>query len=473
MDFAGYTYVAAVMVLVQIAVIILLYKWKPVWVVYATLLSIFLKGQYIWLGFTMYAWQFAGLLGLLYLLTAQSNVTLRHGAALSWYRVSYKLFFIYSFLISVPLWFVFSAEGLGTSGTQISASRIMSQTIYHTFLIGLFGIGVWAGRFLTAVNFLHAVIMIATIVAYGAILQVLVVRVAGINIFPIIAPDGTVRSEYIRDLVFRASSFAGEPKHLGIIMSIGLTLCFLARLMRISIGRSLAIHKPMVMITALLLGLSTTGMVLTAICIGFAATVFISRLRKVDILVVGITLTFVIVQVLGAGDDFAAALLGQLDRIEFEIQDQSVISGLLNNPVFLVTGTGLGNIHLIAVDFLPPEFPLFRDRGYKANSGLWFIIGDSGLIGLFLLLTGQIFVIQSYLRMRKYLTALQRQEAITVLGILLITIVSFLFRFDVLLFLASGFAVTRLAILRTETLVRVHHRGSREGDLSNLSEGEA
>lgn len=460
MVFGGYTYVATFMVLGEIAVIFWAYKRKPVWAVYAILLSIFLKGQYLWIGRPIYAWQLAALLGVVFLITERSrSAILQPGAAIAWYRLSLQLFFVYSFFISIPLWLLFSAEGLGNVGTQVSASRALSQTVYYSFLIGIFGIGLWVGRFLTAVNLLRTVVLIATIVAYGAIVQFLLVRFVGINIFPIIGSDGATRSAYIMQLVFRASSFAGEPKHLGILMSVGLIYCFLARLFRIPIGRRVAIHKPLAMGTALLLSLSTTGFAITAAGIGVSAIIFFQRLRSLDIALAGIAFSVLVTQVIGAGGDYATSLLTQLNRMEIEVQDQSVVQGLLHQPLLLLTGTGMGNIHLFAVEFLPPEFPLFRDEGYKANSGVWFIIGDSGLIGLFLLLIGPFFGVQGYLQMRKYLSPEQRREAMMILAIVLLTTVSFLLRFDVLLFLISGFAVNRLAVVRTEAMIRLYGSG--------------
>lgn len=453
MDFAGYTHISTAAILAEIVVIFWAFKRKPDWAIYAILLSIFLKGQYLWVGRPIYAWQIAALLGLVLLFNGRLRCTmLQPGAAVAGYRLSLQLFFVYSFLISIPLWMLFSAEGLGSIGTQVSASRVVSQTVFFSFLIGIFGIGLWAGRFLTAVNLLRTVILIATVVAYGAIVQFLLVRFVGINIFPIIGSDGTTRSAYIMQLVFRASSFAGEPKHLGILMSVGLIYCFLARLFRIPIGRRFALHKPLAMVTALLLSLSTTGFATTAAGIAVAATVFFRRLRSVDLAVVGMVVTVIVTQIVGAGGDFATSLLKQLNRMEIEVQDQSVVQGLLNAPELFLTGTGLGNIHLFAVDFLPPEFPLFRDQGYKANSGVWFIIGDSGLIGLLLLLIGPLFCLQGYLQICKYLSLEQHREALTMLAIVLATTVSFLLRFDPLFFLISGFAVTRLAAVRTEAI---------------------
>lgn len=458
-DFAGYEYLTQLIVFAEISVIVFAYRRRPVWAIYAILLSIFLKGQYLWVGRAIYAWQIAALLGLVFLMMGRSkNNMLRPGKALAYYRLSAQGFFIYTYLISIPLWLTFSAEGLGGVGTEVSTSRVITQTAYFGFLIGIFGIGLWAGRYLTAITLLRAIIMIATIVAYGAIVQVLLVRLVGINIFPIVGSDGSIRSAYIMQLVFRATSFAGEPKHLGIIMSAGLTYCFLARLLRVPSGGRFASHKPLAMIVALILSLSTTGFAVAAACIGLSAVIFFSRLHVLDMALAGIAVVTIVTQVIGMEGDFTTSLFAQLSKGDVEVQDQSVRQAILNDPLFLLTGTGLGNIHLLAVEYLPPNFPLFRDGGYKGNTGLWYIIGDSGLIGLAFLLIGPLLGMQSYLQMRRQLTLEQRWEALTALAIALVTLVSFLLRFDVLFFLISGFVITRLAVLRTEAMASLESR---------------
>lgn len=454
MNFAGYEYVATLMIFAEIAVIFLAYKRRPVWAIYAILLSIFLKGQYLWLGRPIYAWQIISIFGFAMLMMHQTTKNmLLPCKSLASYRLSILAFFAYTYLISIPLWLIFSAEGLGDIGMQVSASRVITQTIYFAFLIGLFGIGLWSGKFLTAINFLRATILIATIVAYGAIVQLLVMRYTGINIFPIIGSDGTFQSAYIGEITFRTTSFAGEPKHLGILMATGLIYCFLARLLNIPLGGRLALHKPLAMFSALLLSLSTTGFALVAAGIVVAAALYFRRIRGLDLVLIGVVVLAFSMQLIGVNDDFFISLLSQLSKMEIEVQDQSVVQGLLNEPIFLLTGTGLGNIHMFAVDYLPPDFPLFRDHGYKANSGLWFVIGDSGLIGLLFLLAGPLFGLQGYVRVRKSMTPEQRQDAMTALAIVLMSLVSFLLRYDVLFFLISGFAVTRLAMLRTATIV--------------------
>lgn len=451
MDFTGYKYVATFMVLAEIAVIFLTYRKNPKLAIYATLVSIVLKGQYLWVGRAIFAWQFSALLGIAFLVSWQAGSSFKAGRALGFFRMSMLLYYIYTVSVSVPLWLVFSAEGLGTDATGVSLSRVLTQLLYFGLVIGLYGFGARAGKHLTTFNLLKALIIIAAVAAYFALFQVLVVRLTGLNIFPIIGSDNTIRSAYIMDTTFRATSFTGEPKHLGLLMSVGLISFFLARLFRIPIGGRFVFLIPLVMATALLMSLSTTGMAIAAAGIGLSGTIFFRRLRKTDLAVIAILVTVLITQVIGSEGDFSGSLEKQILKLDFEVQDESVRLGLMNNPSLFFGGTGLGNIHLIAVDYLPENFPLFRDHGYKANSGLFFVMGDSGLIGLLFLICGPLFAVQAYAQNRSKLTDIQRKEALTALALLLVSLLSFLMRYDPAYFLFSGFVFTRLVILRHES----------------------
>tara|TARA_R110002049_G_scaffold232379_1_gene404952 strand:- start:730 stop:1509 length:780 start_codon:yes stop_codon:yes gene_type:complete len=249
------------------------------------------------------------------------------------------------------------------------------------------------------------------------------------------------------DLVFRATSFAGEPKHLGLIMAFGLTCHFLMRLFRIPMGRQFAFRSSAAMVAALVLSLSATGIFLTALTIGFLALIFFRLLRYSDYAIAGFVLAISVTQILGSDGIFSSTLQAQASKTEFEVQDQSVSRALSENPEFLVFGSGLGNIHLFAVEHLPSNFPLFRESGYKANSGLFYVLGDSGLIGLLFLTIGPFLALNGYLVVRNKLPLAYRREAAITLAFIFASLLSFLLRFDVIYFMLSGFAYARLGIL--------------------------
>jgi hypothetical protein len=446
------------LVVIEIAIILFTIRRNPRMALYMTLISVFIKGQYLWVGRPIYAWQITAMLGLAF--TVRPGITTGYASAgriLSRYRLSVFLFFAYSFLISIPLWVMFSAEGLGTAQTAVSLSRCITQIVYTLFLLGLFCFGIRAGQYVNIYNFLRTLILISTVTAYFAILQVIIFTLLGIDIFPIIGSDDTIRSAYTYHLsghtvqtTFRATSFVGEPKHLGILMAGGITTFFLMRIFRIPIGR-FSFHIPIVMGIALLLSLSSTGIFLSILGISLLSFIFFNRIRKIDMMfLIGLLLVGWI-QINQSDGQFKGALEKQASRQEFEVQDQSVFLALIGEPILAVIGSGLGNIHLFAVDHLPKWFPLFRNGGYKANSGLFFIVGDSGLIGLVLLIAAPIFGVYAYrLENRVYKRPSIRHEVQTALAFLLLMTLSFLLRYNEILFLVSGFVYSRLAVLRQQ-----------------------
>ena len=450
MDFTGYKYVATFMVIAEVAVLLLAYRKKPKWAIYATLVSIALKGQYLWFGRALFAWQLSAFLGLVFLASRQVRTSLRPGRELGFFQLSMGLYFTFTLLVSVLMWLALGVEGLGLDTRDVSLSRVITQLFYFLLIIGLYGFGQWAGKHITTFNLIRALIIIATVTAYFAIFQVLIKLSTGVNLFPIIGSDDTIRSAYIQGITFRATSFTGEPKHLGLLMSVGLIALFLTRLFRVPIGGRFAIHIPLVMFGALLMSLSTTGIIITAVCIGFSGMISFRRLRMADFAVVAILATVLITQIMVADGDFLGTLNAQISKAEFEVQDESVRLGMLDNPAFIFSGTGLGNIHLIAADYLPANFPLFRDGGYKANSGLYFVMGDSGLIGLLLLICGPFFAVQSFAQNQRQFTNVQRIEVLLALLFIFASLLSFILRYDPSYFFFSGFVFTRLVTLRHE-----------------------
>ena len=445
------------LVVIEIAVILYTVRRNPRIALYVTLISIFIKGQYLWIGWPIYAWQISAIFGLIF--AVSPSITARYASAgriLSRYRRTVFLFFGYSFVVSIPLWLLFSIESFGAAQASVSLTRCITQSVYTLFLLGLFCFGGKVGRNVTLYDFLRAIILISTITAYFAILQVIILNQLGIDIFPIIGSDDTIRSAYTYHgsghtwhTTFRATSFVGEPKHLGILMAVGITAFFLMRILRITVGRY-PLHMPIVMGVALLLSLSSTGIFLAILGISLLALVFADKVRKVDILfLIGLLLAGWI-QANEFDGNFKGALGKQASRQEFEVQDQSVFLALIEEPILAITGSGLGNIHLFAVHHLPKEYPLFRDRGYKANSGLLFIVGDSGLIGLVLLIAGPIFGVYAYRLERRVYRSSTRHEVQTALSFLLLITLSFLFRYNEMLFLVSGFVYSRLVVLRQE-----------------------
>lgn len=450
MVLTNYKYIALLVVLFEIAIVLFTFKRNQRLGIYAAIISIFLKGQYIWVGLPIYAWHVAALFGLLYLAIGVRGLKSKEEKSVGFFRMSMVLYFIYSLLIAIPMWFIFNVDSFFGAGDALY--RFTTQIMYFILLIGIFGFGVRAGNFLTTFGLLKVIIVIATLASYGAIFQVIVFNMSGIDLFPIIGSDESIRSSFILDKTFRATSFVGEPKHLGLLMSMGLIVFFLTRLFRVNVGNRFSFHMPLAMFTALILSLSSTGIAVAVAGVGVLAVVHFRRLRVADITILVSMAIILMAQVFLSGE-FFYLLEGQINKSDFEIQDQSVKDALISNIEFLTTGTGLGNIHLLAVDFLPNDFPLFRERGYKANSGLFYVLGDSGLIGLVLLLVGPFLSLRMYASTKKSLSLNLRTERFAALALILVAFVCFLMRYDVFYFLLFGFVYSRLRSMSQDVVL--------------------
>jgi O-antigen ligase len=67
--------------------------------------------------------------------------------------------------------------------------------------------------------------------------------------------------------------------------------------------------------------------------------------------------------------------------------DQTVLAFLADNPWWIVTGSGWGNIHNLSQAYIPPQFAYYmQDTIFVAKSGYLKIVSENGLIGVLLLL---------------------------------------------------------------------------------------
>lgn len=441
MVFEEYKLVVSVVVILQISLILIWWRSKPLLATNLTIMSLMLKGQFIWVGVPLYAWQVSGIMGLLFFLSPSgpldSSLTKGHGPFLGWMRVSMVLYVILTILISLAMWSFLCLEGRISALPNVSWFRIATQLGYFLLTFGLFVFGAFLGRYVTTYSLLQSIGIFAVIVAYFAIIQTIIFIFFNVNIFPIIRPEGEMESAFILDLVFRASSFAGEPKHLGLVMALGLTSLWIMRFSRMNLGR-MWLHKPVAMILATILSLSATGIYVAITTVLVLSILFNKKIRSIDMLLISTFVFLSIVFCFGIESNFGDSLMQQVTKGSVEVQDASVFLSLVNNPILVALGAGLGNIHLYAVDYLPKEFPLFRDQAYKGNTGLALILGDSGLIGIFVFLLSNFFGIGAAINFGKFSTWSSRNQSTAILALLFGSLISFLLRYNEIHFFVMG-----------------------------------
>lgn len=448
MDFLIYQNIVQLLVAMQIVIVLIFFKRNVPLVTYVVLFSIMVVSQSLSLGREIYAWQIAAMLWLFnYLGAGRSDIAdLRPCKAVSYINTYVVFYFLYTLLAAIIFWVFFATLDSG-DGIEASVSRIFTQMVYFIFIIGIYGMGMRSSRYLTSYQLSSFLILVAVAAAYLGLLQLLVYKIAGFNIFPILLGGSAREFSYIRDLTFRVTSFAGEPKHLGLLLALGITFYFVGYYYHLHLNKRFSRLSLAVMIIALILSISTTGIVLTAVGISLSTLMMYRRMHLRQYILIVSAVVTVSIFYLYQNEDFLSATELQLSKNDVEAQDASVRDALLNNPEFMVTGTGLGNIHIIAVDYLPSDFTLFREGGYKGNTGFFYVLGDTGLIGFGLLLGVAIIYLRLYSQKMRLFSEVYRPEASFTLVLGFVIFALFVMRYNVFFFFFAGFSFGRLAIL--------------------------
>jgi hypothetical protein len=180
------------------------------------------------------------------------------------------------------------------------------------------------------------------------------------------------------------NSLAGEPKHLGIALIVGIVIILLHRLN----GKKI-IKYDFVFLTIFLICLvatySTTGYIWYGVTMILIAMLYSFKLsRNIVGLLVAASITMLVMHY-STGGEPTPYIVKTINKVGLEVQDEAVFDFFKNDPVYVITGLGLGNVHFYADDYLPPRFPLFRDTPFKGNSGFFLLLGDIGFLGLLML----------------------------------------------------------------------------------------
>ena len=221
--------------------------------------------------------------------------------------------------------------------------------------------------------------------------------------------ENTLRSgqfEWDGFMVYRMSSFGGEPKGLGQSLVVGL-MVVLAGLLG---GGSGAGRKEMrigvLLLVSIFLTQSTSAFALLAVGIIVGGVLMLSsgskmrsaakrRLFQSSVLAVAAVATvllFVDPERISAVGERAESLLRlrTVDRESYvEDSDETVMAFLLDQPRYAVFGTGLGTTHLFAMPYLPTSYARhMQDTTLPMKSGWLKLVAETGILGLTLFLLG-------------------------------------------------------------------------------------
>lgn len=378
------------------------------------------------------------------------------------------LWLFYSIFSSLMFIFISITLYAGSSHYQgffNNEGRFITQSAYYLMLISLTFIPIAvfseSRQIVSALKWvLHSIILLAML----GVFQKIAYDTTGIDIFPVNRAgvfdyDATLLHAEYSPEIRRINSLAGEPKHLAIVCVIGIGLILngikhtLLDFRKYFLGCA-------VLLFALYYTRSTTGFVLFIILVMHYAISDMSMPGIKRIMIVTVALIpFAAALLIGDGQETVSYLAR---RTGLEIQDASVMDALIDMPLLSIFGSGAGNIHQLAIQYLPADFPLFRERAFKPNSGILFIIADSGFIGL-LLLSTVVFISTRDARRLASADTIPEETKSTLLflsDILFMSFAFFLVRYSEFFFLIIGLMLSIRTIAAKSIAT---HRGERRG----------
>lgn len=383
-------YIGILVILLAIVGLYYLIK-KPLYAFYLAVFSIPFKSLYLWIGTNIELWKILSAAALVFygpslVINSYNRIKNNRHFHLLMFFVGYAILMTILFLFIIPG----SDRHTVTGGFFKNEGRFIYQIVFFLITINLVLWPIFVIKNEEQLFKVFRIIVIAGVVlAALGIVQDLSIRLAGQDPFPIHRPTGfdyeggslIVEGAETRQ---RMNSLAGEPKHLAIALIVAFVVMLLYKLNGMKIIRNDFVVMA-IFIVCLVETYSATGYIWYGMTMVLIMALYSFKLsRNILALIVASAITMVIVHY-STGGEPAPYIVKTLNKAGLEVQDEAVMGYFVENPFMALTGLGLGNIHFYAVGYLPPGFPIFHDAPFKGNTGLLFLLGDVGLIGIALL----------------------------------------------------------------------------------------
>lgn len=445
-------YIASIDIIVLALILagVFFLKNKPINTLYIILFTFPYKNFYIWVGTNLEIWKVLSIIFVVIywpIWILSKNNGGRHYKYLIYFI--FLIFYVLAMTVIHDLVIDPENKKIMIGGFLKNEGRIYIQIMFFLISVNLvFIVYNIVDSYKTALNCVRALLYGVVVLAGFGVIQFIVVKLTGINIFPIQGSDGISHSGYILNTVFRINSLAGEPKHMGMAMAIGIIIIILSRVNKLDLMKYEWVIL-IIMFLNLFFTYSTTGYAWLGV--GLIIIFILYSLKNTrNIILSVLLLTMVSTFFFNISDLSRGTFEKQISKTSFEPQDEAVKSYFLENPLHAVTGTGLGNIHHYAEKYIPSFFPLFHDIPFKGNSGFYLLLGDYGLIGLFGLYFIILLVIIRNLNLANNLSKDKTEYKTSIFLSHFSLILSFLFlaRYTELLFIFLGilFVLNKLLI---------------------------
>lgn len=398
-------YINVIVLLITFVGIFYLFK-NPLYTFYIIVFTLPFKSFYIWvLGTNIEAWKIlSGVSLVLYApsLLIRGYNKIRNNKYFNQLILycGYSIFLTILFSFIIPSYEKHTVEG----GFFKNEGRFIFQIILFLITINLALLPIYVIKKDEEIIKIFKIYLYSTIaLSILGIIQETVLLIFGQDLFPIHRPGGVF--DYTGGLIYtlerlehthRMNSLAGEPKHLAIALCIGIAVVLPYRLNGVKIIKNDLFVLAM-FISCLIATYSATGYVWFGVIILTIMSLYRFKLSKlvVSFIMVALVSMLILKLFLSDGGEMSPHLVTTYKKINLEIQDQAVLNFFLNNPLYALSGLGLGNIHFYAMEYLPLGFPLFRDTPFKSNSGFFLLLGDVGLFGVLMFTRLSIGLIKS------------------------------------------------------------------------------
>jgi len=230
------------------------------------------------------------------------------------------------------------------------------------------------------------------------IFQYLFYKRFGYNIIPIGFLQGEERSgmfDYLGMNIFRVSSLGGEPKHFAYTLSIVLPLMIFSKYFKLLDIRYYFLISTIMLIN-LFLTFSTQGyfLFLLNIFVGLIFIIFYKGIKLKFIIYSSLFFAFIIIFLKLNPLILDLIKLRTIERLadpsaigassSVEDWNEAVLGFINAYPQWIITGVGLGNIHLYAQDYIPEYADYMIGNVFVAKSGFLRLLSETGIIGLFI-----------------------------------------------------------------------------------------
>lgn len=318
------------------------------------------------------------------------------------------LIIIYLFF-SIIITILFSVFLIDIDNLNLGFLRSEGRFITQIFLILLvyslvFTISKYLDCFTDIIKYIKTFIFALILLCILGILQFFVFTYLHIDIFPIYIRDGAIISgiDIIADqTIFRISSLGGEPKTLAVSLAIGIVLLHSMNQRDIYFSKYDVLLK-ILFLVVLFATLSTSGYALIIILSLILFIFSINQIRNIKfttkklisiVILSMISIYYISNNSQNIGDIIQKRLLDR--NISTEDFDYPIQEFFKANPEYIWFGSGLGNIHNLAKEYIPQK-NLHYMQGiiFSAKSGYLKQISNIGLIGFSIFLLFNFIIIK-------------------------------------------------------------------------------